>query len=155
MHSNRLGAACRAVILLLGGALAACSDAPTAAVATVADQPAAFNTAPTVTVTNSGGDPLISWGALAGATSYTVEYLESRTILIKATFETRNEEYVTTIASTTGTSHLDTPRTYTGDTTCRSYGTYETRTTWYRYRVTAHYPTGTASTVVAAPVSPC
>jgi hypothetical protein len=141
--------------LLLAGALAACSDTPTAAVITAADQPPALNAAPTVTVTNSGAYSLISWGALAGATSYTVEYLENRTIIIKATLERRQEEDVSTLATTTSTSHLDSPRSYTGDTMCTSYGTYETRMTWYRYRVTAHYPTGDASTLVAAPVSPC
>lgn len=61
----------RAAALLLM-ALAACSDASAGNAITAADQPAAFNTAPTVTVTNSGGSPLISWGALAGATSYSV-----------------------------------------------------------------------------------
>jgi hypothetical protein len=145
----------RAAALLLLAALAACSDAPTGSAIPAADQPAAFNTAPTVTVTDSGGDPLISWGALSGATSYTVEYIESRTIIIKATLDTEQEESVTTIANTTATSHLDTPHVYTGDTMCTSYGTFQTRMTWYRYRVTAHYPTGTASTLVPAPVSPC
>lgn len=144
-----------AATLLLAGTLAACADTPTAAPITPGDQSPAFNTAPTVTVTNSGGDPLISWGALSGAVGYTVQYVESRTIIVKATFDTRNEESVTTLVRTTGTSHLDTPRTYTGDSQCTSYGTFETRMTWYRYRVTAHYSTGDASTVVAAPVSPC
>lgn len=145
----------RAAILLLAGALAACSDAPTAAVIDVADQPAALNTAPTVTVTNSGGYPLISWGALSGVTRYTVEYVRDQTRIIKATFETEQVQYVTEIANTTDTSYLDSARAYTGDTQCTSYGTFETRMTWYRYRVIAYYPTGTASTVVAAPVSPC
>jgi hypothetical protein len=140
---------------LLLGALTACADAPTAARISAAGQPAALNTAPTVTVTNSGGDPLISWSPLSGATGYTVEYQENQTIIIKATFETEQRQYASTIANTTGTSHLDTPRTYTGDIMCTSYGTFETRTTRYRYVVTAHYLTGSASTIAPAPVSPC
>jgi hypothetical protein len=145
----------RLVVLVLAGALAACSDAPTAAAIDAADQPPVLNTAPTVTVTNSGGYPLISWGALSGATGYTVEYVRDQTRIIKATLESESVQYVTVLSTTTGTSYLDSARPYTGDTHCTSYGTFETRMTWYRYRVTAHYPTGSASQVVPAPVSPC
>lgn len=145
----------RAAAVLLVAALAACSDAPTGAAITAADEPAAFNTAPTVTVTNSGGYPLISWGALAGATSYTVVYNRYVTIIQKPSFDTSTEEYDLTLTTTTATSYLDTGRTYTGDTKCTSYGTYQTRITQYRYRVTATYPTGSATSEIAAPVSPC
>jgi hypothetical protein len=145
----------RFVAITLAGALAACSDVPTGAAITAADHPAAFNTAPTVTVTNSGGYPLISWGALSDATSYTVEYVRDQTRIIKATFETEQVQYVTVLTTTTDTSYVDSARPYTGDTQCTSYGTYETRMTRYRYRVIANYPTGTASTFVDAPVSPC
>lgn len=143
-----------AAVLLLAVALAACSDVPTGATAK-ADQPAAFNTAPTVTVTNSGGYPLISWSALAGATSYTVAYNEYVTIIYKPSLNTGSEELDLPLVTTTGTSHLDTGRAYTGDSSCTSYGTYQTRMKQFRYRVTANYPTGTATTFVAAPVSPC
>jgi hypothetical protein len=154
MHRNRPRTALRAVALLLAGALAACSDAPTALV-TAADQPAALNTAPTVTVTNSGGNPLISWSALAGATSYTVAYNEYVTIIYKPSLNTGSEELDLPLTTTTATSYLDTGRTWTGDNSCTAYGTYQTRIKQFRYRVTANYPTGTATTFVAAPVSPC
>jgi hypothetical protein len=145
----------RAAVLLLVAALAACSDAPTGAAITAADHPATFNIAPTVTVTNSGGYPLISWGALAGATSYTVARNENATIIYKATLDSRDEVIDTPLTTTTATSYLDVARTYTGDTSCVAYGTYQSRITLFRYRVTANYPTGTATTYVAAPISPC
>jgi hypothetical protein len=151
----RSQSAIRTVVLLLACAVAACADAPTAAVATAADQPAAFNTAPTVTVTNSGGHPLISWSALSGATSYTVVYNESVTIIAKPSLATSSEEYDWPLATTTATLYLDTGRTWTGDSSCTAYGTYQTRIKQFRYRVTANYPTGSATTSVAAPVSPC
>lgn len=141
-------------VLLVAGSLAACAEAPTAAVREPAHMPA-LNTAPAVTVTNSGGYPLITWGALAGATGYTVEFIESRSILNRTTFETWDEEVADTLANTTDTSYLDSARSYTGRNVCTSYGTFETRRTRYGYRVTAHYASGDASTNVAAPVSPC
>lgn len=144
-----------AIVAFAATLITACGDAPTGAVISAADQPAALNTAPTVTVSNSGGYPLISWDALVGATSYTVEYVRDQTRIIKATFETEQVQYVTLLANTTDTSHLDSARPYTGDIQCASYGTFETRITWYRYKVTAHYATGSASKVVPAPVSPC
>jgi len=148
----RTFATCAAAALLL----AACADSPTAGPISAAPRGPALNTAPTVTVTNSGGYPLISWGALSGATAYTVAYLESVTIIYKPSLNTANEQYEATLTTrTTDTSYLDTAHAYTGDTMCTSYGTYQTRMTWYRYRVTAHYSTGDASTLVSAPVSPC
>jgi hypothetical protein len=153
INRSRLGL--QAALLLLAGAVAACADAPTGALISAGNQPAALNTAPTVTVTNSGGNPLISWGTLTGATSYTVAYNEYVTIIYKPSLETGVEENEWVLATTTGTSHLDTGHTYTGDSSCTAYGTYQTRIKQYRYRVTANYPDGTASTLVAAPVSPC
>lgn len=145
----------RAAALLLIAALAACADAPTAVNATAAGEPAAFNTAPTVTVTNSGGHPLISWSALSGATSYTVAYNEYVTVIAKPSLNTTTEEYDWPLSATTATSYHDTGRTWTGDSMCTAYGTYQTRIKQFRYRVTANYPTGSATTFVAAPVSPC
>jgi hypothetical protein len=135
--------------------LAACADAPTAATVGAEGRPAALNTAPTVTVTNPGGNPLISWSALSGATSYTVAYNEYVTVIAKPSLATSTEEYDWTLTTTTATSYLDTGRTYTGDSFCTAYGTYQTRMKQFRYRITANYPTGTATTFVAAPVSPC
>lgn len=142
-------AAALAAVLLL----AACSDAPTAATASAAGP--AMNAAPQPTVTNSGGNPLISWPALSGATSYTVAYNEYVTVIQKPSFATSTEEYDWPLTTTTATSYLDTGRTWTGDSSCTAYGTYQTRIKQFRYRVTANYPTGTATTFVAAPVSPC
>lgn len=141
-------------VLLMAGSLAACAEAPTAAIPEPAHTPV-LNTAPAVTVTNWGGHPLITWGGLVGATGYTVEYVESRIILNRTTFETRDEEFADTLANTTETSYLDSARSYTGRNVCTSYGTFETRRTRYSYHVTAHYASGDASTDVAAPVSPC
>ncbi|HEX6040300.1 hypothetical protein [Longimicrobium sp.] len=154
LSMNRTRAPLLAAALVLTALLSACADAPTALIS-AADQAPALNTAPTVTVTNSGGNPLISWSALSGATGYTVQYQENRTIIVKATFESRSEQSVSTLATTTSTSHLDTSHAYTGKSFCSSSGTFETRITNYRYVVTAHYATGDASTSVAAPVSPC
>jgi hypothetical protein len=148
-------AALRAAAVLLAAALAACADAPTAAVTTAADSPAALNTAPAVTVTNSGGNPLLSWSALAGATSYSVVLVETETQTNRQTAESTQWSWEYPLGSTTGTSFLDTSYAYTGTSLC-TYTNYPivTRVN-YRYRVTAVYANGTASSSVFAPVAPC
>lgn len=142
----------RAAALLLM-ALAACSDAPTGATITAADQPAAFNTAPTVTVTNSGGYPLISWGALAGATSYSVVHSARHTVLMNGKVYGSVSNYP--LGSTSGTSWLDTTNSYTGVTYCISEFPGETERMEYRYVVTATLASGTSTTTVAAPIAQC
>ncbi len=145
----------RAAILLLASALAACSDAPTGAAITAADHPAAFNTAPTVTVTNSGGYPLISWGALAGATSYSVDYEVEFTTLMNGKVYKSRSKY--TLGSTSGTSWLDTTHSYIGRSYCMwtypDSNDYEREDHWYI--VTATFARGTSRTTVAAPVAEC
>ncbi len=143
-----------AVLALL--ALGACDTtrSPTA------PEPAAtphFNTnpAPSPTVTNSGGYPLISWSALAGATSYSVVLREYRHEFDQATFASQTQNYDYPLGSTAGTSFLDTANAYTGNTTCTSYGTYTTVFVGYTYRVTATFPDGTTTGTVPAPVAPC
>jgi hypothetical protein len=96
--------------------------------------------APRITgVTNSGGYPLITWNATSGATSYTVRLI---------TFYTQNGQYTgrsfTFLATTTGTSYLDTERPYTGvyDCTGEDTGMEVTYGYWYEYSVVAHYPNG-------------
>lgn len=146
----------RAAALLLMAALAACSDAPTGATITAADQPAAFNTAPTVTVTDSGGYPLISWGALAGATSYSVVH-KARYVTVmngKAYGSTSNR----LVGSTTGTSLVDSAFSYTGVSSCTFYFTGEpsyTENQSHSYVVTATFASGTSTTTVDAPIAEC
>jgi hypothetical protein len=111
--------------------------------------------APAVTVTNSGGYPLLSWSAVAGATSYSVVFQKTRTTIDKATFATESQTWDYPLGSTSGTSFLDTSNAYTGKTSCTSYGTYTTVMLRYRYIVTATSATETASTTVNAPVGPC
>ncbi|HEU0079469.1 MAG TPA: hypothetical protein VFQ76_17565 [Longimicrobiaceae bacterium] len=125
-----------------------------------ATEPAAsphFNTnpAPAPTVTNSGGYPLISWSALAGASSYSIVLRKVRTEIDKATFASQSQTYDYPLGSTEGTSFLDTANTYTGKSSCTSYGTYKTVILMYTYRVTATFPDGTTTGTVAAPVAPC
>ncbi|HEX8273421.1 MAG TPA: hypothetical protein VF615_12340 [Longimicrobiaceae bacterium] len=148
----------RAAALLLMAALAACSDAPTGATITAAEPVAAprFNAAPTVTVTNSGGYPLISWGALAGATSYSVVN-KTRYVTVmngKAYGSTSNR----LVGSTTGTSLVDSVFSYTGVSSCTFYFTGEpsyTENQSQSYVVTATFASGTSTTTVDAPIAEC
>jgi hypothetical protein len=94
-----------------------------------------------LSVTNSGGYPLISWTAAPGASSYTITLI---------TFNTRNGQYqnryFTTLDSTTGTSYLDTAHDYTGVYECpgEDLGMGETYGFWYEYAVQANYPNGSS-----------
>lgn len=143
----------RMAALMLAAALAACGDAPTAPLAEAG--PAALNTAPSATVTNSGGNPLISWAALAGAVSYGVVLVEVETETNRQTAESSSYTWQYPVGTTTATSLLDTARGYTGTSMC-SYSNYPivTRIT-YRYRVTATYANGSAASMVMAPVAQC
>lgn len=71
-----------------------------------------------ITVTNSGGYPLISWSALTDATSYSVVLRKERTEIDKATFATQTQNYDYAVGSTTGTSLLDSVNAYTGKNRC-------------------------------------
>jgi hypothetical protein len=100
--------------------------------------------APVITgVTNSGGYPLITWNAAAGATSYTVSLI---------TYTTLNGQYQSrsfrTLATVTATSYLDAARAWTGEYVCSS-GYYDERFGgergyWYEYAVVANYPSGSS-----------
>jgi hypothetical protein len=130
-----------AAVLLLAGTLAACSDAPTGATITEAGQPA-LNAAPTsLTVTNSGGHPLITWSAATGATSYTIYLI---------TYNTYGGQYqgrsFSTLGTTTSTSYL-TSHTWTGEYACTMPAIderYPERGRWFEYAVQANYPGGSS-----------
>lgn len=147
----------RAAAVLLLGALAACADAPTAPLATAENAPAALSShpAPTLSVSNSGGYPLISWAALSGATSYSVSLLVYESQTNRETAESVSWTDVYPLGSTTGTSYWDTAHAYTGVSRC-SYTAYPwvTRIT-YRYQVVATFADGTSESFIAAPVAQC
>lgn len=155
-HSSRPRAAFGAALLLLA-ALAACSDAPTAAVRGPDDAPPSLNTypAPVVSVSNSGGNPLLGWSALSGATSYSVKLVVVETQTNRATAESTSWRDEYPLGSTTGTSFLDSAHAYTGVSLC-SYTNYPvvTRVT-YRYQVTATFSGGSSMSSVSAPVAMC
>lgn len=145
-----------AAVLLLAGALAACSDLPTGAAASAEHAAAAMNyPAPVLSVTNSGGYPLISWSALTGATSYTVTQVIIETATNRQTTESNSWRYETLLGSTTGTSFLDTSNAHTGKSVC-SYTNYPMVYRYtYRYEVTATFSGGTSMSSIFAPIAPC
>jgi len=135
-------------------AFAGACDSPTA-------EPAAGTRAPnhpayvlpvaTITVSNSGGTPLVSWGAVSGATSYTVRLITYRTL--NGAYQNR---FFTTLTSTTGTSYLDTNNTYTGTYQCTT-GEEDPNGNvpgyWYEYEVVSVFPAGTSSARHYAPIT--
>ncbi|HEU0079470.1 MAG TPA: hypothetical protein VFQ76_17570 [Longimicrobiaceae bacterium] len=129
MQRNRLFRRLAVLALLATGACES-APAPTAPDPAAARPVAGIGT--TLTVTNSGGRPLLSWNASPGATSYTVQ-------LIRWTYSSR---LVRTVGTTTGTSYLDTTWRYyyTGDWDCTSQETGVFY--WYQYEVVAHLPNG-------------
>jgi hypothetical protein len=143
-----------AVLALLSFGACDTGRSPTAAEAVAAPRLSTYP-APSPTVTNSGGYPLISWSALAGATSYSVVLWKQRTEIDKATLASPTTDFYYALGSTSGTSFLDTANAYTGKSRCTSYGTYKTVMLVYTYQVTATFPDGTSTGSVAAPVGPC
>jgi len=142
----------RLATVLSLAALAAC-DSPTAepASARTPSQPAYNLPVATITVTNSGGNPLVSWGALTGATSYTVRLI---------TYQTLNGAYqgrgFQTLTTTTGTSYLDTNNPYTGVYQCNYAGEDPYGNVygyWYEYEVISTFSTGTTSARHYAPIT--
>lgn len=146
----------RGIAVLALIAFGACDTARNpAAPDPAATRPLAVVAMSPLTVTNSGGYPLISWSAAAGATSYSVVLRKQRTEIDRATFATQTQDYDYPLGSTAGTSFLDSVDAYTGKDRCISYGTYKTVMTVYTYRVTATFPDGTSVGTVSAPVGPC
>lgn len=149
-----LSRAVSAVAVLL---MAACADAPTAPLATAENAPAALSShpAPSLSVSNSGGYPLISWTALSGATSYSVSLNITETHTNRQTAESVSHTDVYPLGSTTGSSYLDSANPYTGVSLC-TYTAYPwvTRVV-HRYQVVATFPDGTSQSSVSAPMAQC
>jgi len=140
-------AAALSLAVLAGG----CESPTTGGAATRApSQPAYVLPAATVTVTNSGGYPLVSWGALTGATSYTVNLITYNTA--NGAYQSR---YFTFLASTTGTSYLDSAHAYTGVYQCDGAEGPDgvVRGHWYEYEVVSSFPDGTSSARHYAPIA--
>lgn len=131
-------------------ALAAC-DTPTANPITPTGRPAFNLPVAQMTVTNSGGHPLVSWSPVSGATSYTVRLITYRTV--NGAYQSR---FFQTLTSTTSTSFLDTGHTYTGVYQCDT-GFEDpdgnVRGFWYEYEVVSNFPTGTSSARHYAPIT--
>ncbi|HEX6040299.1 hypothetical protein [Longimicrobium sp.] len=140
----------RAAALMLVAALAACADAPTAAPAIAADQPPSLDVypAPVVSVTNSGGHPLISWSALTGATRYDVAQLVTGMMDNFQTMEHRQWTDTIPLYSGTSTSYLDAYSTWTSALMCTATVGDERYRWYYHYLVTATFANGTSSTQV-------
>jgi hypothetical protein len=136
----------RAAALLLLAALAGCSDAPTGATFAPPEAPALI-----LSASNSAGYPLVSWDAVPGATSYTVRFV---TMLVFPGGGTQRMR--TDLATTTGTSYLDTSRVYTGDTSCPRFepqiGPYTER---YQYVIVSYHASGSSMQITDAPVGEC
>jgi hypothetical protein len=95
-----------------------------------------------LSVADQGGVPLVSWSAVAGATSYTVSLI---------TFSTVNGQYQShwrsPITTTTSTSYLDVNNVYTGVYECNyDWGwNGESHGAWYEYSVQANFPGGSSN----------
>lgn len=153
LRLNLSRAAVYAAIVLL----AACAEAPTGTLAGADTATPALNVypAPVLTVTNSGGRPLISWSALEGATSYEVGMVVTTTQTNRLNASSTSDTDEFTLGSTTGTSYLDSSNQYLGSSRCvyREYPIV-TRETW-EYKVTATFAGGSSSATVDAPVNQC
>lgn len=104
--------------------------------------------APSASVANSGGNPLLSWSALDGVQSYDV-HLQ---VLTRTKSEIIND-YRVQLGTTSGTSFLDLNSTYTGVTECSwtDFGVQYYQI--HRYSVAAHYPNGGTAATLRAPVA--
>jgi hypothetical protein len=142
-----------ALLAMLG---AAACDTPTESPAARTPAQAPHFTLAAVTglsVTNSGGHPLIAWTPPAGATSFTVSFINYNTV--NGAYRSRS---ITALGTTTASSYLDASRPYTGSyTKCEIEAPDgSTRGGWYEYQVVANYPTGSSlENRIYAPVSPC
>jgi hypothetical protein len=96
--------------------------------------------------------PQIGWGALAGATEYTVQLIRWKELRNQNNEVTSLTSTTFTVGTTTSNSIIDSGRAYTGLTAC-----YATPTTsyYFQYEVWAAFPTGTTVGYVPAPVANC
>jgi hypothetical protein len=147
----RYGAALLALL-----AAAAC-DTPTESPAarTPGQATPHFTLAPAtgLSVTNSGGYPLISWTAPAGATSFKVSLINYNTVNGAYT-----RRFIGTLATVTGTSYLDSANPWTGSyMKCDIEGPDgNTYGGWYEYQIIANYPTGSSlDNRIYAPIGDC
>jgi hypothetical protein len=109
---------------------------------------------PAVSVDYSSGNPLVSWNAIPGATDYTVELLWHNQVRDQ-NWEVSENTSVLLVATTTGTSVLDTNMAWTGEFTCSRMMGDELYTATTRYRVTANFPAGSTVTEIPADVASC
>lgn len=114
-----------------------------------------------VSISNSGGTPLISWTAYAGGSSYSVR-------LVVIYEEVNGYENWSTIyeepsmggsvGTTAGLSLQDSQRAYTGMSECYLWNEWYGYARYvYKYEILAHYPDGPTSKPARydAPVGPC
>lgn len=105
------------------------------------------------TVTNSGGYPLITWGALQDASSYSVRMIQYTKVVSSDPW---THEEITELGSTTGTSLLDSVHPYTGTGFClRRWSDGTSRTDKWEYEIITSFPNGASYTRVGAPVGRC
>jgi hypothetical protein len=142
-----------AVLLALLSA-AACGETPTASNAPRTPVPVHFTVTPAtgLSVTNSGGYPLIGWTAPAGATSFTIRLISYNTVNGAYT-----RRFFSTLGTTTGTSYLDTANAYTGSyMKCDDEGPDgNIYGGWWEYEVVSNFPDGTSSARIYAPIGEC
>ena len=104
-------------------------------------------------VTNAGGQPLITWGALSGATHYSVKLIHSISVTSTNPWSSQTE---TDLGATTGTSLLDVGNFYTGASACfRTWPDRSSRVDTWEYAITAVFTNGASVVRIPAPVAPC
>lgn len=104
----------------------------------------------TMTVTESGGYPLVSWSAVSGAISYTVNLFTQE----GEESGVYNYSYSTLLVSgTTATSYLDTSHTWTGVYECYDENWLGRHSHMYEYEVVSTFANGTSSRFSYAPIA--
>ncbi|HKP77434.1 MAG TPA: M57 family metalloprotease [Longimicrobiaceae bacterium] len=110
-------------------------------------------TVSSLSVTNSGGSPLIGWSAPLDATSFTVRLINYNSV--NGNYQNR---FFSPVGTTTGTSLLDSENAYTGlHDKCgvegpdgNIYGG------WYEYGIVAQYANGSSAEArIYAPIGEC
>lgn len=107
-----------------------------------------------VSVTQQGDHPFLSWGGLSDASSYDVILVVHSTTEDYNGSSSETREYVS--GTTTATSWLDTINPYTGQTYCSYASGWTATTEYYYYMVRTRFPSGaTDGHYVPAPVGNC